>query len=144
MSQQMGDWQDFRANPPVETYPLAYYSVYAIAFSGSQFLEMNHNAATQDAWPIGPRSILSWYWRLSPSAHRGASFIIHVFPNAEGNPAASTNVWRVYKLSSGVTAGIPGNVMSGLQLPNMYCYFELQTAEVNLTVDGYLKLEAPA
>lgn len=145
MSQRMVDWQDFRANPPTETYPMAYYSAYSlVAFSGSQFLEVNHNAGNQDAWMVGPRSVLSWYWRLGTTAHRGISLIIHVMPLAEGNPALSANVWRVYNLASGNIAGIPGNRMTGLVLPNMFVYFELWANEANATATGWLKLEAPA
>ena len=124
MSQRMVDWQDFRASPTVETYPMAYYSAHSLGpFSGSIFLEMHHQTAAQDAWMVGPRSVLSWYWRLGTTAHRGVSFIIHVMPLAEGNPALSANVWRIYNLASGNINGIPGNRMTGLQLPNMYVYF---------------------
>lgn len=144
MSQQQGDWQDFRANPVVETMPMAYYSAYSIQWTGSLFLEVNHNAGNQDAWLIGPRNILSWYWRLGTTAHRGASLIIHVMPLAEGNPALSNNVWRVYNLASGNLGGIPGNRMTGLELPQCYCYFEMWSNEPVATADGYLKLEAPA
>lgn len=144
MSQLGGDWQDFPASPVRATYPLAYYSVYNLTVSGSTFLENNHNAANQDAWQIGPRTLMSWQFRASTDAHRGATFIIHIGPIAEINPASSLHVWRCYKLCSGATAGIPQNNFSQLLLPPfMYAYFEVVSAEAGYALVGSIKLEAP-
>lgn len=140
MSQLVGDWQDFPADPRRTTYPLSYLSAYSVTFSGSTFLECNHNSGNQDAWLIGPRCFLSWQFRLTPTAHLGCSFIIHNNPLNESDPTTSNFVWRVYKLSAGVAAGIPQNSMAMLQLPAGYCYFELLAAQTNLTVNGHLKL----
>lgn len=145
MSQLLLQFEDYPSALRVEHWPsVTYVAINALAFTGSQFIGPDHNAAPQNAWLIGARNVVSWHFILEPDAHRGCSFNIHIGPIAEINAALTTHLWRSYGIFAGDTAGIPPNSMQGLTIPSMYAYFEFVTGEPNVTINGYIKVETPS